>query len=308
MDALRPGVFGRIIALFRRSFYAETVRSDILCVASSTLQPGPLNLLCDFTDQIDQCFPGLQQGDLAHCHGDALEIGELWSIRLDEARIWKPQAIHLPVRVEVLARGLDALRRLRRDLADGATDGGQLVRAGQLIRAGHCGGSPAAVQMASDRPIADLREWLTHSLAQGAAARQPPNSVRGLLGLGPGLTPSGDDFLGGVMLALVAIGYRSLAQPVETLVLASARERTNAISAAHLRSAAHGEGSAAIHGLLAAVCGQSKRSIGVWVREVDQIGHTSGWDMVAGIEMVLCAVLEDASKRQSPVVGCFPGN
>ena len=109
------------------------------------------------------------------------------------------------------------------------------------------------------------------------------------------------------MLALIALGYRSFARPIEALVLAYARDRTNVISAAHLRSAAHGEGSAAIHGLLAAVCGQSKRSIGLWVTAVDQIGHTSGWDTVAGIELALSAVLEDAVERQSPVVGGFPG-
>ncbi len=110
------------------------------------------------------------------------------------------------------------------------------------------------------------------------------------------------------MLALMSFGHRSLARSIEILVSASARDRTNAISAAHLRSAAHGEGSAAIHGLLAAICGQSKRSIGIWVKEVDQIGHTSGWDTVAGIELTLSAALEDALERRSPVVGCVPRN
>lgn len=288
MDALRPGMFGRVIAVFRRCFYVETAGSDILCVASTALAPGPLNLLCDFSEEIDWCFLGLQRGDSTHSSGDALAIGDHWNAQLEKARTWTPQAIRFPVQTEVLARGLDALRSLRRDFANGDL--------------------PAAVHMASERPITDLREWLVYSLAHGAAAGQPPSSIRGLLGLGPGLTPSGDDFLGGVMLALIALGYRSFARPIEVLVLASARDRTNAISAAHLRCAAHGEGSAAIHGLLAAVCRQGKRSIGSSVTAVDQIGHTSGWDTVVGIELALSAVLEDALERQLPVVGGFPGN
>jgi len=301
-DALRPGMSGKVIALFRRSFYVETARGDILCVASTTLAPGPLSLLCNFSENIDQCFPGLRQGDLARCSGNVLAIGDHRRVRLEATRTWRPRAIRLPVPVQVLACGLNALRKLRRDFTEGVAGSGQLVRAGQDCR------SLAAVQMASDRPIADLREWLVFSLAHGAAARRPPNSARRLLGLGPGLTPSGDDFLGGVMLALVALGYRSLARPIEVHVLASARDRTNAISAAHLRCAARGEGSAAIHGLLAALCGQSMRSMSIWGRAVDQIGHSSGWDMVAGIEMTLRAVFEDSLKKQSPVVGGRPGN
>lgn len=79
MDVLCAGMLGRVIALFRRSFYFETACGDILCVAATTLAPGPLSLLCDCAEEIDQCFPGLQQEDLARCSGNLLAIGDHWS-------------------------------------------------------------------------------------------------------------------------------------------------------------------------------------------------------------------------------------
>src|SRR5262245_54481847 len=44
-----------------------------------------------------------------------------------------------------------------------------------------------------------LDEWLRHGLAV-------PPLAAGLIGLGPGLTPSGDDYLGGMLVALLALG------------------------------------------------------------------------------------------------------
>lgn len=105
-----------------------------------------------------------------------------------------------------------------------------------------------------------------------------------LIGLGPGLTPSGDDFLGGVMLALHhvhrATQARSLWRWLEPRLA-----RTSAISGAHLAAAAAGEGHEALHEALFHLF-QRRPGWPQTLDRLDAIGHCSGWDALAGMAAV----------------------
>lgn len=105
-----------------------------------------------------------------------------------------------------------------------------------------------------------------------------------LIGLGPGLTPSGDDYLGGLLIALHALGRRPQAQGLWRW-LEPRLARTSAISGAHLAAAAAGEGHEALHACLHALASRNAD----WTRTLDQVasvGHVSGWDALAGIAIV----------------------
>src|SRR6266550_9093127 len=65
-------------------------------------------------------------------------------------------------------------------------------------------------------------------------------------GAGPGLTPAGDDALGGILFALGALGFH------DDLVAVARHVRTTAISGAFLLWAARGQALAPVHDLLAA--------------------------------------------------------
>ena len=108
-----------------------------------------------------------------------------------------------------------------------------------------------------------------------------------LLGLGPGLTPSGDDFLGGAMIALAALGEPGRARRLADLILPSAAHLTGKISVAHLACAAKGEGAAALHGALAVLARPEPGAMGTALAAIDRIGHCSGWDGLAGAVAVL---------------------
>jgi hypothetical protein len=108
-----------------------------------------------------------------------------------------------------------------------------------------------------------------------------------LLGLGPGLTPSGDDFLGGAMIALAALGEAERAGRLADLALPSAARLTGKISLAHLACAADGEGAAALHRALAVLAGPEPGAMGTALTAIDRIGHCSGWDGLAGAVAVL---------------------
>ena len=110
------------------------------------------------------------------------------------------------------------------------------------------------------------------------------DDVQMLIGLGPGLTPSGDDYLGGLLIALHALERRPQAQGLWRW-LEPRLKRTSAISGAHLAAAAAGEGHEALHACLEALASRNAD----WAKTLDQVanvGHVSGWDALAGIAAV----------------------
>ena len=95
-----------------------------------------------------------------------------------------------------------------------------------------------------------------------------------LAGLGSGLTPSGDDFLTGVM-TWAWLDHPDPPALCHSLLDASAL-RTTTLSAALLGAAARGECSAAWQVLLAALAQGSDSDLDAAVRDVLSVGATSG--------------------------------
>jgi len=134
----------------------------------------------------------------------------------------------------------------------------------------------------------------------------PPLEIRMLLGAGPGLTPSGDDLLAGVLLMLHRTGYLSQAQALWHLLEPSLVQRTNVISGAHLRQAAHAQCAEPMMRVLdqltalempdSPVAGNANKDIHSTAQHVcasvSSIGSLSGWDTLAGMSLVMRALLQ----------------
>jgi hypothetical protein len=104
-----------------------------------------------------------------------------------------------------------------------------------------------------------------------------------LLGLGTGFTPSGDDLAGGALFGrrLVAPSDARWPEAAERLVREAAR-RTNAVSAALFADLARGASFEPLHALAHALAaGDAAAALGA-ARALVAIGHSSGWDMLAG--------------------------
>jgi hypothetical protein len=122
------------------------------------------------------------------------------------------------------------------------------------------------------RPALDaLDAWLRHGLAV-------PDDAGGLIGLGPGLTPSGDDYFGGMLVALRALERDAEANTLWRWLEPRLAAGSSALSAAHLAAAAAGEAHEIVHEVLA-----DPRQ----AQRLDGIGHCSGWDAFAGAVAVL---------------------
>jgi hypothetical protein len=126
--------------------------------------------------------------------------------------------------------------------------------------------------------------------------------VRRLLGVGPGLTPAGDDVLAGLLVGLWSFGHR--AEPLRLAVLAGLPAGTTDLSAVLLRCAARGESIPQVNQLLRTM------SVSTWQGQLDQamhdlvrVGHTSGAAMATGV--LAAATIAIGDQRVSSL--CNPG-
>jgi len=123
-----------------------------------------------------------------------------------------------------------------------------------------------------------------------ALSHPDPSAVRRaaaqLAGWGPGLTPSGDDFLAGVMLGLwLRRGTDAAAACAQ--IYAAAAPRTTRLSRAFLRAARDGLADERWHILLRALTMDDVVELERAARAVLSFGATSGLDMVSGFLWLL---------------------
>lgn len=111
-----------------------------------------------------------------------------------------------------------------------------------------------------------------------------------VLGLGHGLTPSGDDFVGGICFALAHAPRAAWAAGMPALrthLLAHAATATNEISAALLGDLIDGASYAPLHELLAVLQHDDASALTGSMQRLLRVGASSGADMLAGLLLAL---------------------
>jgi len=210
-------------------------------------------------------------------HGRAIVAGALpdveagaridLSFDLRAAREWHP--------VEAPAASPDVVRREGRRLVAAIAEVGRPDGFGALM----VGARPSfPLAQAAD----DARGFLDACAADEAGGAVAV--AERLLGLGPGLTPAGDDLIGGAFFAKTFVGagdqrWRDAAQAVHR----RARERTHPISAMLLGDLVGGHGHAPLHDLVIALALADGRAAAGAAARLVGIGHSSGWDMLTGV-------------------------
>jgi hypothetical protein len=128
------------------------------------------------------------------------------------------------------------------------------------------------------------------ALADACTADDPARAVaaaHALIGLGPGLTPAGDDLTGGAFFArallaragvLDAAAWGEAAGEVRT----AAGRLTHPIGVALLSDLLVGEGWAPMHELATALAQRDDGAALHAARRLTTLGHSSGWDLLAG--------------------------
>ena len=268
---------GEVFVSFRRSCYLQTCAGEVLCLADEGLGRGPLTISVRLSEEADLPALGVLEKTPCLLEDDSLRVATL-VLELGGVEIWAPI---------VPSKAMDALLfRRTRELTTHISslvppEGlGPLLPHLQTLASGQ---SLAIDQLAPVSALAATAiQDLTNGLVAGDVIRTEAGA-RVLLGLGPGLTPSGDDLLVGLLLALHA-ARSSLAHPLREFVVAHAPVMTGTISESMLKQAALGLGNEASHQLINALFeGQPEDEVLRKVDAVTSVGHTSGWDTLAGI-------------------------
>lgn len=245
--------------------------------------------------------PRIEAGAPFLVAGKTLWIGDSVSVDLAGATVWAP----------VRHRGGEATRRYGtlavriRELIGTIDDGGARELGRLLPFLCRRSGGEAVTPGSSGDPVFDAAA--PHAIAVARACRVLDAAAllrhaEALIGLGRGLTPSGDDFVGGLAFVLRQVPGLcpdSFARPLRSAVQGWAG-RTNGISFAMLGDHAAGCGTEVEHEIAAVLRGDLRPSaLGPAAARLVGIGHSSGWDRLAG----MVAGLSIADQREARTCG-----
>ncbi|MBI4495920.1 MAG: DUF2877 domain-containing protein [Deltaproteobacteria bacterium] len=276
-----PGSSGTVLAAFSEAIYLSHAGGELLWVTHHGLPAHRRAILVSSIKRVAQ--PGM---DFLAMDGH-LHIGDELVIDLSGTTVWSPPAVK---RGRVVP--LSIVNRCFQQLvaafpANGREDGlGQLIPLASAFAAGE--------EMAGDFPegsVVAKARGSVERIAQVCLRRDIVSMMHGLwelVGLGPGLTPSGDDFVGGLLFVAHCL---NVSYPDEFgwengavgELLARAYTETNRISHTILSDLALGHGPQPLHHLMVSLLqGGQAKSIMPHIIQLLRIGHTSGWDLLAG--------------------------
>lgn len=266
LERLRAAPFtARVHSVFD---HAVNLRADADCglyaLASAQSDNAPATLVVD-VPSFDRL--GLRPGARLTTRGGGriLSAGAL-EIALDGARPWEAT---LPV----LQKADLPLQWLERFIAEHGVAGGVKPRARDAT----------ALEHATGRLLAGACAGLDAALRARRADAVYAHASR-LVGLGPGLTPAGDDYLVGIAIACCLEG--GTAHPhldVLRRVVDVSADRTPAVSHATLAHAVRGRVRESLIGLAEAIAAGDESAMARRAFRVLAIGASSGTDILAGM-------------------------
>ncbi len=274
-----PGYAGRVLTVVSSAIYLAGHDGEVLWLGQPDL---PAHRRC-----ILSSFHGanVEAGMRFVANGPCLCIGSDMTIGLANANRWVPRAIDrtLPQRAMNgrLGETLTAIQYL-------PLKGLGHALAWTTQPAGRIDYSTVS---AVDALLLNRAELVIRELVTACRRRDMGHIVRvglNLVGLGPGLTPSGDDYLGGLFFsayhlkAVYPLAFEKESDLLQNF-LHEARLLTNRISHTILSDLVNGHGPAPLHDLISLVLQESPaQQLRDTAKQLIRIGHTSGWDMLAG--------------------------
>lgn len=256
MDALSlaPGVNNwladsgqpRILHVFEHACNLINEHQEVLSIVTPHIGNGPFNLVVPGFDL--QPVDRLRAGSLVSVHADQLRLGEL-TIHTARASLWEP------------CPGWEKLHQMRYEILY----------------------ELASFSMLTKKP--SLPSTLIDNFSYALASANNPSALKiasRLAGLGPGLTPAGDDFLMGAIYASWIIHPPEIARTLAERLAETACLLTTSLSAAWLRAAGRGEAGYVWHSFFEALAGKQLARAREAADTILAVGETSGADALAG--------------------------
>ena len=256
---------------------------QVVALVTPASGAGPFSIVVELPQGSSGFTAYLAAGDSGEPRAGSLEVGGL-NVRLAEAETWQPRPAWEALRASgSLPRWLDELAALLASQAPPGSlaDGLDAMLGDRVLESAEQGDlGRMALARAVEAGGKLVRGLAAADLTAAAAATGE------LAGLGAGLTPAGDDFLVGGMLALWSSADSSEARRACQTLLDAAGPKTNRLSRAWMRAAAEGEAAEAWHGLVRAVIQGEAKAVRRAGQRIIRQGHTSGADALTGYVVI----------------------
>jgi Protein of unknown function (DUF2877) len=291
LSVVRAGVLARefcrqstraeVAAVFERSLYLRA-EDMFICLGEPSIGNGPLTLIADFSSS------RLQRRQPASISEQGIAIGDTARFSFDRCEPWQPPRWpHSLSPLQLIDVGQAIAGRMA---AEAPVEG-----LGGL----YCGSETSLTRIARPR-ITRFEAWLCNAFETD---RVSSGAVHNLIGLGPGLTPSGDDFLAGALALVDALAETKAHAALARAINASPHGLTSPLSGCLLRVAAAGHVGENLHRAIAALI---SGDVDAAIASIRNIGHSSGWDMLAGATTALqvVATVRSPGSRRRPSRWC----
>ncbi|CAM3935286.1 TPA: DUF2877 domain-containing protein [Klebsiella pneumoniae] len=270
------GFGGRVHSVFKRVINIELSGGGLFTLASCDLDNAPDTIIVDSADFSEIHVAARQRVSTV---GNLMHVGPFLDVRFRDVKGWSGELPRYPADASLLRRNLHALTVYLKCAAD----------AGGMLRL-LAGGSTF------EHDVSAALAARSGRLCNALLRRNIDDArihAKSMIGLGPGLTPSGDDYLVGLFAVLNVLRSPSQTLRCECLeMIVGAEFATNAISYAALSKAATGRVRAIISELIERLMHGTENDFLAPLARVLAIGSTSGSDIVAGIVSGLRLQLE----------------
>lgn len=258
----------------------------LLAVVSADIDDAPWTLRLD---PEDWSRLHVHAGDVVRTDSDGVRITTAerqWLIRRDAGGRWAPDPVDL-----------------------GRLETSDLSAAHGLLSGFTHSGPQTPFGRAAQSIVDDAVDRLSHAVdshRSPADAAHVSAAASRLIGLGEGLTPSGDDIVTGLAFLAAHPGMRlNRIVPALARTVREASARTTELSLVTMRAALEGRGRQSMHDLARALATGDSAALADSARRILAIGHSSGADILTGLRLAL--ELEAREREASPARRPHPG-
>ncbi len=301
--AQHQGVIGHIHSVFRHVLNIAFLEGGLGFIVGPEVGRGPLSICVDIPEHIDLVSLGLDKGLIVSRVDDLIVIGtNVLAVSIKEAALWESSLLF----TNVLRMPRDIERNLM-TLREVAVSSGKHSGLGQLIELSESDLSNEDVTCKME-PVAQLSLPHILRLLKAIKSYNTQNlmeSVAHLIGLGPGLTPAGDDLLIGLMLSMLYFAENlnintARVRNVNSVIISCVHARTTSVSQEFLIQAAIGNANEQILNLIEVLLIRESNDVEQVARTVLAIGGTSGTDTVLGVLLGSYLMLNESTWFRDP--------
>ncbi len=282
-DFLKSGSQGRILAVFSNAVYLDSIYDELLWLVTEKLPMHRRGI------QIPGALPRVATDSSFSVRGQHLLLGTDINLDMSLASLWQSPCPNLDKALPFE----ELLMRLR--VISSLFDGYPLPKGfgrilSEITKIGL--GSPLPAEVPDYGPALKHKWSVLNEIVLACIANDFPKILRiaeDLIGLGEGLTPSGDDFIGGLLFSGFVLQeiypqHQGFTQSDVELFVDNSRGLTNLISYTILKDLATGHAFDTLHRFVNAVLtDQHLENTYYFGLELVRIGHSTGWDLLTGV-------------------------